>query len=276
VSRLITANGDFLSKEFRVNTTTIGKQIYPTVAATSAHDFLAVWSSFVGGLNSFDLFAQRYTSTAQPTVAAPSAPYVSALSQTRLSVTWPSLDGYTGVQYQVFVDQNPTPVVTGNNSVVLTSLQPDTSHAVQLAYLLADGTTSPISPAGTGKTWAEDNNFDGLPDDWQAQYWGPDSSKWPGANVDSDGDGATNLQELLAGTDPTDPNSVLLVRMRTTSQGPRLEWNTEPGLIYQVQLQDGNSSWVSLGTPRFAAGKTDSIPVDDGNSVAWYRVIRVR
>jgi hypothetical protein len=276
VGRLVTSGGDFLSTEFRVNTTTIGRQIYPAVKATGDHTFLTVWSSFVGGLNSFDLFAQRYASSAEQILAAPAAPYVSALSQSRLSVTWPELSGYPGVKYEVYVDQSPTPVVVDNNSALIVSLQPASSHTFTLDYLLADGTRSAMSQPGTGKTWGEDNNYDGLPDDWEARYFGPDPSNWPSASADSDGDGATNLQEFLAGTDPTDPNSVLRVRITPTAQGPRLDWNTEPGIIYQVQSRGADQTWVSIGTPRFAAGKTDSIPLTGDQSVALYRIIRVR
>ena len=64
--------------------------------------------------------------------------------------------------------------------------------------------------------------------------------------------------------------------MITTPQGPRLEWNTEVGCIYQVQSQSDEPVWVSLGTPRFAAGKVDSIPVDGNKAIGLYRVIRVR
>jgi len=59
--------------------------------------------------------------------------------------------------------------------------------------LMRDGRRPPTSAAATVRTWGEDANFDGLPDDWQARYWGSDPSKWPGANEDSDGDGVSNL-----------------------------------------------------------------------------------
>jgi hypothetical protein len=49
--------------EFRVNTTTLGKQIHPTLVADSTGRFLSVWSSYSGGPRDFDLFAQVYIST---------------------------------------------------------------------------------------------------------------------------------------------------------------------------------------------------------------------
>ena len=109
-------------------------------------------------------------------------------------------------------------------------------------------------------------------------YFGPNVLTWPKPADDSDGDGASNAQEFLAGTVPTDPNSVLQTQIITTSQGTRLSWNCKPGSIYQVQasstLEAG--SWVNFGVPRFAAGTTDSILANGNASAGYYRVIRLR
>ena len=45
--------------EFRVNTTTVSRQIHPSVATDGINRFLVLWSSFVAG-TSFDLFARAY------------------------------------------------------------------------------------------------------------------------------------------------------------------------------------------------------------------------
>ena len=58
---------------------------------------------------------------------------------------------------------------------------------------------------------------DGIDDAWQVQFFGPPPNALAGPNADSDGDGATNLAEFQAGTDPTFPNVRLLniaTRMR--------------------------------------------------------------
>ena len=55
-------DGSASGGEFRVNTTVLNSQIHPTVASDSSGRFLAVWSSFAGGVNSFDLYAQLYIS----------------------------------------------------------------------------------------------------------------------------------------------------------------------------------------------------------------------
>jgi hypothetical protein len=58
-----TADASRTGPEFRVNTTTLGKQIHPTLAADQAGRLLSVWSSYSGGQGNFDLYAQVYVST---------------------------------------------------------------------------------------------------------------------------------------------------------------------------------------------------------------------
>jgi hypothetical protein len=55
-------------------------------------------------------------------------------------------------------------------------------------------------------TDATDSDHNGLIDAWEIRFFG--AVGLVGANDDSDGDGYTNLQEMLAGSDPLDPNSV--------------------------------------------------------------------
>ena len=47
---------------------------------------------------------------------------------------------------------------------------------------------------------------DGLPDDWQMQYFGANNPK-AGPNVDAEGTGQINLFKYMAGLDPTSPTS---------------------------------------------------------------------
>jgi hypothetical protein len=54
-----------------------------------------------------------------------------------------------------------------------------------------------------------------------------------------------------------------------------LTWNTQPGQTYQVQVTANFSSWSNFGSPRFAAGYTDSLNVG-GGAVGYYRVVLLR
>ena len=117
---------------------------------------------------------------------------------------------------------------------------------------------------------------DGLPDDWQRLNFGTKTSDWDAPNVDSDGDGASNWQEFLAGTDPRDPESVLKTRITNSPQGRRLSWNTVAGGVYQLQVTTDFQNWSSLGSPRFAVGTTDSVLLTGPQGVSYYRVVRVQ
>jgi hypothetical protein len=107
------------------------------------------------------------------------------------------------------------------------------------------------------------------------QYFGNDMFSWPSPYADSDGDGVSNYNEFLAGTDPTLASSVLRVALQSTPQGLFLNWNTQPGLIYQVQSSIDVRTWGNLGDPRFAPGVVDSMYIS-GARANYYRVLRLR
>jgi hypothetical protein len=260
--------------EFRVNTTTVSQQMHPAVSSDGNGRFLAVWTSFGGGRNSFDLYAQRYATTVQP-LPMPDPPYVTVLSSNQLAVTWPLLAGFNVAHYEVYADvaTMATAVVT-SNSWTAVGLAAGSTHYYRLAFVLADGRRSPISDATTNTTYGS-LVYGGIPYDWMAYYFGSDVFSWPAPLVDSDGDGVSNKNEFLAGTDPTDANSVLRMRLQHTAQGLFLNWNSQPGLMYQVQVSTDLGGWVNLGGPRFAAGYLDSMYAG-GGSAEYYRVLRLR
>jgi hypothetical protein len=53
-----------------------------------------------------------------------------------------------------------------------------------------------------------DEDGDGMPSDWEAQYLPTLDYEVDDADEDPDGDGLTNYEEYLIGSDPTDPTSV--------------------------------------------------------------------
>jgi hypothetical protein len=277
VGRALNGIGAPDGDETIVNTTKIGRQLSPVVCGNGDSRFVVCWSTFTGIDTQVDLRAQRF-SVGQEAVELPAAakPYVSALSQSRLSVTWPAADGYDVLNYELYVNGSLTPTIVTGQVYVVSGLAPSTSYNFEVAYRLRDGQLSPHSLTATGKTWGEDWNDDGIPDDWQAQYWGASPALWPSPNADSDGDGVSNRQEYMAGTDPSDPNSVLRTSFANTPQGPRLVWNTIPGQVYQVEQTSDFSTWVPVGGLRFAPGTTDSVSVPVGNSLGYYRVNRIR
>ena len=271
--RFIGGDGQMIGSEVRVNTTTISKQIQPAVAADGFGRFIVAWAGFQAG-TSFDLFAQRYD--AIRAVPTPAAPQVVALGSGALSVNWPELAGFNVAAYEVRVNGNPTPVMVAGNGLVLTNFAPATTNTFQLTYVLTDGRRSAGSAAALGVTWGPDLNGDGIPDDWQKLYFGKTPADWPGRHADSDGDGASDYNEFLAGTNPLDPTSVLRSHLATVNDQLRFNWNARPGMVYQVQVSTNLVDWVNVGSPRYAAGAVDSVPIEKSGAGGFYRVIRVR
>lgn len=264
--------GQLVGDEQQINTQTTSRQVYPTVAAQSDNSFSVVWSSFVGGAGSLDLVAQRYA-TALPKAAAP---VVSALSSYELLAAWPAMAGFEVAEYHLFVDNQPDPVVVTDIYRKVGGLYPGTTHSLRLAYKLADGRVSPLSDAVTATTWGADNNFDGLPDDWQRTYFGENEANWGMALVDSDGDGVNNRTEFLAGTNPQNSASVLRLTIGQTPQGWQVNWDAMPGLVYRLQVSTDFHDWSNVGGYRFAPGTKDAAFVDAVSGMAYYRVIRIR
>jgi hypothetical protein len=77
-----------------------------------------------------------------------------------------------------------------------------------------------------------DNDGNGLPDSWERFYFGAPGVR---ATGDADGDGASNLQEFLDGTDPTATNSVR---------------------FHLTVARDGGSVVVTPDQPSYAKGDT--------------------
>jgi hypothetical protein len=272
--RIITEEGG-AGEEFRINSTTAGQQMQPAVASDGVGRFLVAWSGYVGGATSYEVLGQRYSGEAQ--LAAPPAPVISPLDSYSLMISWSPLAGYPDLAgYRLFIDGAAAPLSTDRNFHVLNELDPASTHTARIAYELNDGRVSPSSPSGSGTTWGRDRNHDGLPDDWQTAFWGPDSNQWPVGLADGDGDGASNLAEFLSGTSPTDAGSALRMRIQATAVGFLVHWNAVAGSVYQLQVSHDLGTWADAAGPAFAAGAEASSVVAATGSAVYYRVIRVR
>jgi hypothetical protein len=293
-------DGSLVGSELQVNTTTAGSQMQPTLASDGAEQFLVVWTGFTFSAASMDLFAQQYANVAavlQP-MSTPFvyAPFVLGSSGylPQLQISWQPKQGVSVANYEVYVDGAAAPMALTNGNVwtmtAANGLTAGSTHSFQLSYVTTDGRSpSLLSAPASGKTWLGyywGTLANAIPDEWMAMYFGPQSS-WPSTTADSDGDGMNNYQEFLAGTNPTNAASVLRLQISNaslqqlnqasgqTQQGMYLSWNTQPGLTYQVQVTADFISWSNLGSPRFAAGSSDSIYVGSG-SARYYRVLLLR
>lgn len=91
-------------------------------------------------------------------------------------------------------------------------------------------------------------------DEWKIHFFGSVTNGLAGDNVDADGDGVPNWQEYLAGTDPTNPNSVFKFSSAGFSTngtpGVALNWLTAPAKTYVLESTPalGGTGWTAIST----------------------------
>lgn len=123
-----------------------------------------------------------------------------------------------------------------------------------------------------------DSEPDGMDDDWEVAYFNNLSHD---GTVDSDNDGATDLQEFLAGTDPTNANSVFRVLTIQPAGGgaKTLLWSGNPTRSYRAEFKDDLAavSWTALTGTISWNETTASIsdPTAGSATNRYYRVLRL-
>ncbi len=113
----------------------------------------------------------------------------------------------------------------------------------------------------TGAALTFDTDGDGLPDWWETKYgFDPNNPNGNnGANVDLDGDGKTNLQEYILGTNPTVPDSANagLKIVRTSLTTVKLSFASIHDRIYRVYYSSAPAGpWLQAGADIFGTGST--------------------
>jgi len=261
-----------------LNKTVKSLQYMPAASVDAQGNIIALWSSFVGGSASFDLIAQRFGKIgSSPTegLPIPSAPYAFGLGFNEIGVSWPEAHGFGIDYYEVFVDGASEAITSTSNHIIVSGLATDTSYSFQIRYVGENGSKSLPSPAGGGKTWASDLNSDGLPDSFQQTYWGFNQSRWEGAYQDSDKDGSSNLEELLAGTNPLSDQSYLGINLVKENGQIWVVWDAKPGAVYQIQNSGDLENWSNFGGPRFARNGQDKVVLNAEERQQIYRVIKL-
>ena len=157
--------------------------------------------------------------------------------------------------------------VSGYQTLHIISAEP--ANAPQLVELALDQPYRYyryVSPSGGYANIAEfsvdviASDGDQLPDDWEVYYFGGTEVVNGGENEDFDGDGSSNYEEWVAGTDPTNPDEFLEL---TPVVG--VAWFGVNNRSYEIEYSDDN--WKTYVTSEVLFGRGEQIVwVDPSNS----------
>ena len=255
--RSLNGNGTLASGEFRVNTTTAGQQMQPSVASDGVNQFVVVWTSYTGSPNNFDLFAQRYINinlaSSLPPMSAPFvwAPFVlsNGVYQPQLRVAWPSLLGIAVSNYEVYADgvtNAPMATLTSNlwTMTAANGLTDEQHPLVPGGLRTTGGRQSPLSPSASGTTWSG-LSWGGIPYEWMAAFFGGYSGGayhtnfWPSASAPVAAGGPTLLQVFLRGGESVRFQHLAATNPRPKHAGPvpELEHAAGPHLSGADKIQ---------------------------------------
>jgi hypothetical protein len=152
---------------------------------------------------------------------------------------------------------------------------PDLFEGIQtLAFRAFDGAVY-SGPGMVTISVFSDTDHDSLPDAWESAH-GLNPADPTDAALDTDGDGASNLQEYLAGTLPNDRSSCLRLSLARAGNVATLEFQAQSNKTYSIEFTDSPGSPVWTVLSRVAAeSATRKVTVTDSNVTAarFYRAI---
>ena len=166
----------------------------------------------------------------------------------------------------------------GRGSSLRPLLGPDGSTVVfySVAPDLVAGDYNDARDVFVLKLGTADSDGDGMDDAWEMAYFGTLARDGTG---DFDGDGMTDYQEFLAGTDPTNSNSVLRVFILSSvgNTNVTLLWPGSTNRAYRAQYKETvqPGPWTDLpGQPTVTGGTAlQNDPTAPGTGQRFYRVV---
>lgn len=171
----------------------------------------------------------------------------------------------------------PFAVVAGSSFSV--GAGQSTNITVEFAPVIAGSFTTTVvfTSNGGDSTNRVTGNAITVFQDWQLQKFGCIDCPQAAPDVDPDGDGFTNLQEYLAGTDPTTPASALrFTALEWLGTDLRLWWDAVGGKSYAVEATPflgGSYSNISGVIFVPTTGPTNYLDSSAGtNSLRFYRL----
>lgn len=112
-----------------------------------------------------------------------------------------------------------------------------------------------------------DLDRDGLPDLWQRYH----NMLTTDPDLDSDGDGATNRDEALAGTDPWSAESTFKITALTESGS--LIWQGVGGKRYRIECSPSLTGWQTDMPAMVSSGGTEEMALSLANDGRFWRIV---
>jgi hypothetical protein len=157
-----------------------------------------------------------------------------------------------------------TYVPLGVATATLTMTNVQLTNAGNYTVVITNISSLGLLSATAVLTVLADTDGDHIPDVWEIAN-GFNTNSAADANLDTDGDGMTNLQEYIAGTNPRDASSYLKVDRISMSSGATLSFAAVSNRSYTVQFRDsaGAGAWLRL-TNLVSAPTNRTVTVIDG------------
>ncbi len=158
-----------------------------------------------------------------------------------------------------------------------TPFDPTSGEFYDIIYArFSDGTNASPYVAAPVLAFYGDSYSEGVPDSWRSTYFG-DPSPFAGPNRhatnDFDGDGYSNLQEFLFGSDPTDKTSNLRITSFSTSH---MQWQAKAYEVYEVYSSTNLKNWQLQQNPLTPTNSTGvASNLLNGNPKQFFRVMKV-
>ena len=154
---------------------------------------------------------------------------------------------------------------------------------VQASALIRVAVTNAASPNGVSSspvnlTMIPDVDGDGMADAWEVFYFGTNATNTASnALLDPDGDGMSNRDEYLAGTNPTNATSVLKLVLTATNANV-LQFVAQTNLGYSVQYRTNLSAGLwNTQTSIIAQSQVRTVQVNAPNPPPdpqrYYRIV---
>ena len=183
-----------------------------------------------------------------------------------------------------FILRGPTNLVVNGAGLVFRTNVPSGTYSIEwkpVPYYIAPGPqtntlgTSTNALVFNGNYTFPDKNGNGISDLWETAFFGSVNPLYTGRG-DTDGDGASDFAEFIAGTSPKDSTSSFQLKdPQTLSNGTvRLEWTTVPGHSYRLDVTTDFKVWQPVTDTLTATDATLSttLPALDPHLAYFFRV----